>query len=72
MEKEGIADTFEAEKIIKRMDRARKTYYQLYSDRKWGTSDGMDLMINSSTLGIEESAELIVDMLVRRGYVTRL
>ena len=72
MEKEGIADAFEAEKVINRMDRARKTYYQLYSDRKWGTSDGMDLMINSSSLGIEGSAELIVDMLVRRGYVTRL
>lgn len=28
-------------------------HYHLYSDRKWGTIDGMELMINSSSLGIE-------------------
>lgn len=69
MEVEDIADVLAADKIVKRTDKARKSYYQFYTDRKWGSIDGMDLMINSSALGIEESVHLIEDFLRRKGYL---
>lgn len=71
MKKEDIADDLAAEKIIRRMDKARRTYYQFYTDRKWGTSEGMDLLINSSALGIQGSAGLIEDFLFRKGYLEK-
>lgn len=71
MKKEDIADDLAAEKIIRRMDKARRTYYQFYTDKKWGTSEGMDLLINSSALGIQGSAGLIEDFLVRKGYLIK-
>ena len=71
MEKEGISDVNRVEIAIRRMDKARKAFYQIFSDKKWGTREGMDLMINSSVLGIEGSAELISGFLVRKGYVEK-
>ena len=53
MNVEGISESLAAEKIIRRMDKQRKAYYQFYTDKKWGTPEGMDFMINSSALGID-------------------
>ena len=47
------------EKIIRRTDKNRRTYYQYYTDQKWGARENMDLMINSSLLGIDGSVELL-------------
>ena len=71
MVKEGIAEDLAAEKIVRRMDKARRSYYQFYTDKKWGSSEGMDLLINSSVLGIEGTAVLIEDFLVRKGYIEK-
>ena len=71
MMKEGIAEDLAAEKIIRRMDKARRSYYQFYTDKKWGSTEGMDLMINSSALGIEGSVGLIEDFLARKGYIEK-
>lgn len=71
MVKEGIAEDLAAEKIIRRMDKARRSYYQFYTDKKWGSSEGMDLLINSSVLGIEGTAGLIEDFLARKGYIEK-
>ncbi|MBR0378195.1 MAG: cytidylate kinase-like family protein [Lachnospiraceae bacterium] len=71
MMKEGIADDLAAEKIIRRMDKARRSYYQFYTDKKWGSTEGMDLLINSSALGIEGSVGLIEDFLARKGYIEK-
>ena len=71
MVKEGIAEDLAAEKIVRRMDKARRSYYQFYTDKKWGSSEGMDLLINSSVLGIEGTAGLIEDFLARKGYIEK-
>ena len=68
MEVDQISDPAQAEKMIKRMDKTRRSYYQFYTDKRWGTTDDMDLMINSSALGIEGSVTLIEDFLYRGGY----
>lgn len=69
MEVEDIADSLAAEKILKKIDKQRKSYYQFYSDRKWGSTEGKDLMINSSTTGIEGAASLILSFLSIKGYI---
>lgn len=46
---------------INKTDKRRSTYYNFYTGNKWGKFDNYDLAINSSTLGIEGTAELICD-----------
>ncbi|MBE6634645.1 MAG: cytidylate kinase-like family protein [Ruminococcaceae bacterium] len=46
--------------IINRTDRRRASYYNFYTGNKWGKYDNYDMAINSSTLGIQGTADLIV------------
>ncbi len=48
--------------MMKKMDKKRKTYHNHYSSVKWGDSRGYHLSINSSVLGIEGTADIILDM----------
>lgn len=49
----------EAERIIKRKDKARATYYNFYTDRKWGDLSNYDLVVNSSVIGIDATVDLL-------------
>ena len=44
--------------IIK-TDRRRASYYNFYTGNKWGKYDNYDIAVNSSTLGIEGTAEML-------------
>lgn len=44
---------------IAKTDKRRSTYYNFYTGNKWGKYDNYDMAINSSTLGIEGTVELI-------------
>ena len=46
---------------INKTDKRRSTYYNFYTGNKWGKFDNYDMAINSSTLGIEGTAELICE-----------
>ena len=46
--------------VINKTDKRRSSYYNFYTGNKWGKYDNYDLAINSSTLGIEGSADIIV------------
>ena len=46
---------------IKKTDKRRASYYKFYTGCKWGKYDNYDLAINSSTVGIENAAEMIVN-----------
>ena len=46
---------------INKTDKRRSTYYNFYTGNKWGKYDNYDLAINSSTLGIEGTANLICE-----------
>lgn len=46
---------------ISKTDKRRSTYYNFYTGNKWGKYDSYDMAINSSTLGIEGTAELICE-----------
>ena len=45
--------------VINKTDKRRASYYNFYTGNKWGKYDNYDMAINSSTLGIEDTAELI-------------
>ena len=47
-------------------DKQRQSYYNYYSDKKWGRADSYDLCIDSGKLGIDGTVDLIVD------YINRL
>ena len=46
--------------VINKTDKRRSSYYNFYTGNKWGKYDNYDIAINSSTLGIEGAADLIV------------
>ncbi len=47
------------EKTIKQMDKQRRKFYEYYTDNKWGARDSYDLLINTSSAGIDGSVEII-------------
>ncbi len=49
----------EAKEKIARHDRKRKQYHNHYCPIKWGDSRNYDVCINSSTLGIDETVNLL-------------
>lgn len=46
--------------VINKTDKRRASYYNFYTGNKWGKYDNYDMAINSSTLGIEGTAQLII------------
>lgn len=65
MQRRNVSEK-EAIKIINRHDKNRKAYHNLHCDMKWGDSRNYDICINSSCLGVEETANLLEDYIRRR------
>lgn len=55
-------DEKDVKKIINRIDKQRATYYEQNTDRSWGDVHNYDLAIDSSLLGAEKTAELIIEL----------
>lgn len=58
--------TAEANNVVLREDRKRKYYHNSYCKGKWGDSRNYDISVNSSKLGEEETAEILVDYIMKR------
>jgi len=52
-------DENKARDMINKKDKQRQSYYNYYTNRKWGKADTYDLCINSAVLGIDGSVKLI-------------
>lgn len=65
MKKYGLS-TEEAKKLMKKKDGTRKAYHNSYCDGKWGDSRNYDLCINSSEIGVEGAAEVILSYVERK------
>lgn len=50
-----------AKDMIRKTDRARASYYNYYTDRKWGDMRNYDLTFDTSKLGIDGSVGLILN-----------
>lgn len=49
----------EAQKLIRNTDKHRASYYELYTDKKWGIPESYNICIDSGVFGIDGSAELL-------------
>ncbi len=56
-------DHRKAKIAIERHDRKRRQYHNSFCQKKWGETKSYDLCINSSTLGIDKSVDLILDFI---------
>ena len=61
MERNNLSEQ-EAEARIKKTDRNRASFYEQYTERRWGRAENYDLSCSSSYFGIEKLAELIVNI----------
>lgn len=55
-----------AERLMREKDMKRKRYHNGFCDAKWGDSRNYDISINSSTLGIDETVEILIDFIERK------
>lgn len=55
-----------AEKEIKRINKLRANHYKYYTEKEWNNSSNYDICINSDTVGVEKSAELICNIVKER------
>ena len=65
---EGL-DPEEAEELMRRKDRTREAYYNFYTFGAWGVASNYDLCVDSSILGIEGTADFIIDFGRRAGKI---
>ena len=54
--------------MMNKVDHRRSTYYNFYTGQKWGKYDNYALAINSSVLGIEDTAKMIADFALSMKY----
>ena len=58
-------DHIEAKNVsqyIKRKDQERSNYYRHFTEKEWGDKENYDLCLNTSTLGYEKAAQIIMDI----------
>ena len=48
-----------AEETVQKNDKQRASYYNFYSDKKWGAVDHYDITLDSGKLGIDNTVEMI-------------
>ncbi len=58
MKKYDLPEAKAKDMMIKK-DKQRQSYYNYYSSKKWGHARSYDLCVNSSVLGVEDTAKLI-------------
>ena len=61
-EREGIPEE-EAARLVRTKDRTRSTYYNYFTFGDWGVASNYDLCVDSSILGIEGTADLVISVL---------
>lgn len=52
--------------FITKTDKKRASYYNYYTNKKWGAASSYDLCINTSTTGFEGAVELILEMIEKK------
>ncbi len=59
----------EALNLMKINDKKRKAYHNYYCEGKWGDSRTYDITINTSKLGVDLAAEILIDYIDKRSKV---
>ncbi len=58
-----------AKEVITKTDKKRASYYNYYTNKEWGDAKSYDLCINSAKLGIEGTAQAILDYMNMRNQI---
>ena len=66
MERHSLSEE-KAEALIQQKDKAREEYYNYYTFGNWGKASDYDLCIDSSILGIDGTADFIIDFAEKSG-----
>lgn len=61
-EQYGLTSDAEAKKMMDKIDKERRDYFNYYTGEGWGTTDTHDFMINSATFGIDGTTEIIINV----------
>lgn len=61
----------QADSLMRKKDRTRETYYNYYTFGNWGVASNYDLCVDSSVLGIEGTADMIIDFCRRAGLLSK-
>ena len=59
----------DAEKYIQKKEKARREYYNFFTFGDWGVASNYDLCLDSSLLGLDGCADLIIDFGRRSGRI---
>ena len=52
-----------AQEMILKTDKKRASYYNYYTNKKWGVCSSYDLCINSGKIGIDKAVDVIMNYL---------
>ena len=63
-------DKNKAEKEIKRIDKLRANHYKYYTEKEWSNHANYDICMNSDTLGVEKSADIICEIVKEKSCNT--
>lgn len=55
-----------AEDMMQKTDKRRATYYSYFTNSKWSEIGNYDIAVNSAKLGVDGSAEMIIDFARRK------
>ena len=58
----GTDSRAEALKFMRKQDRARRAYYEIYTECQFGDMHNYDLMLDSGAIGYDTCAKLITDL----------
>lgn len=66
MDRRNIDKPEQAKDLIAKTDKQRASYYNSYANKKWGDARTYNISIDSGMLGIEGTADLIIDIVNNR------
>ena len=56
--------------MIQKQDKQRASYYNYYSNKKWGAAESYNICLDSSLLGIDGTAKAIEQLVALKETVT--
>lgn len=56
----------DAKNLIQKTDKKRANYYNYYSGAKWGQMENYQLFLDTSVIGVEKAAQLVIDFAALR------
>ena len=67
-ERSGLSPD-DAAKLIQKKDKSRESWYNFFTFGNWGVASNYDLCLDSSILGLEGTADFIIDFARRAGLL---